>query len=163
MGWLCIFIVVECQKSMHVWRPIDLYTITTTKLYLLYANLGDIAPWLFWSLDLLWSNKAGTWVTSHSRVCSLIAENTKVPPPGYHRRCSLVWQSALTGYPLGAMQSARQPRVGKYRRWRRYTLLFYGDSWHSWMSGRDKYPTAEELLTVLAFGRPFSLMPIFYR
>ena len=42
---------------MHVWRPTDLYTITTTKFYSLYANLEDIAPGLFWSLDLLWSIK----------------------------------------------------------------------------------------------------------
>lgn len=98
----------EIYACMKTHRPVYHHHYQT----LLYANLGDIAPWLFWSLDLLWSNKAGTWVTSHSGVCSLIAENTKVPPPGHHRCCSLVWQSALTGYPLGAMQSARQPGVG---------------------------------------------------
>lgn len=91
----------SAKKSTHVWRPTDLYTITTTKFYSLYANLEDIAPGLFLISRSTLVNKAGTWVISHSVVCSLTAENTKVPPPGHHRCCQLVWQSALTGYPRG--------------------------------------------------------------
>lgn len=111
------------HKSMHVLRPTDLYTITTTKsrFYLLHVNIKNIAPWLFWSLDIpLWSAKQKPkcslllwFVLQLQKIpkCHLLATTGAV---------SIVWQSAQSGYPLGAMRSARQPGVGVIKtQWKR--------------------------------------------
>lgn len=85
-------------------RPIDLYIITTTKSqsYLLYANIKKYSSLIVliprYSILV---RKAEAPVIAHSMVCSSIAENTKVPPPGRHRCCqfslAIIIDRASTG------------------------------------------------------------------
>lgn len=143
----------------------DLYTITTTKFYSLYANLEDIAPGLFWSLGSTLVNKAGTWVISHSVVCSLTAENTKVPPPGQLTGAvswsgNQHWQDihgAMCRVPGSAGVGMEVPKMKKVSFSLLQGFVTQLDEWkrqipNNWRAFNSSY-----------IWRPFILMPIFYR
>ena len=95
--WLCIFTVVlvpEIYACMKTYRPVYHHHY---QILFIICKFRRYSSWIILITRSTVVNKAGTWVISHSVVCSLTAENTKVPPPGHHRCCQLVWQSALTG------------------------------------------------------------------
>lgn len=81
------------------------------QIYSLYANLEDIAPGLFWSLDLLWSIKAGTWHLTLWFVLWL-QKILKVPASWPPQVLSNIWQSALTGISTGGNAECQAAQGG---------------------------------------------------
>lgn len=155
--WLC--------KSIHVLRPIDLYTITTTKsqFYLLDVNLKNTAPWLFWSLDiLLWSVKEkAEWFL----IVWFVLLLQKIP------KCHLLATTGavslainIDGVFTGGKAECQQPAVGmEVPKMLKVQSCSRGIPNPVGSVEETNIKQVKNTLTVHTFGRPFSSMPTFYR